>query len=102
MREHFLKLLGCMMNDIKHNFIDTISAERILQWRVTVQELILVEFAVDFLLARDCPSPLLRKAQPVVDAIDTRIKSLKKEVANLEARRKRLLSDVTSSTRFED
>jgi len=29
-REHFLKLLGSVMNDIEHNFIDTVSAERIL------------------------------------------------------------------------
>ena len=29
-REHFLKLLGSVMNDIKHNFIDTVFAERIL------------------------------------------------------------------------
>ena len=29
-REHFLKLLGCEMNDIKHNFINAISIERIL------------------------------------------------------------------------
>ena len=35
-REHFLKLLGCVMNDIEHNFVDTVSAERILQWRVAV------------------------------------------------------------------
>ena len=39
-REHFLKLLGCVMSDIEHNFVDTVSAERILQWRVAVQELI--------------------------------------------------------------
>ena len=39
-REHFLKMLGCMLNDIEHNFIDTVSAERILQWRAAVQELI--------------------------------------------------------------
>ena len=30
-REHFSKLLGSVMNDIEHNFIDTVSAERILQ-----------------------------------------------------------------------
>lgn len=30
-REHFLKLLGSVMNDIEHNFVDTISVERILQ-----------------------------------------------------------------------
>ena len=29
-REHFLKLLGSVMNDIEHNFVDTISSERIL------------------------------------------------------------------------
>ena len=45
-REHFLKMLGCMLNDIEHNFIDTVSAERILQWRAAVQELISVGFAV--------------------------------------------------------
>ena len=41
-REHFLKMLGCMLNDIEHNFIDSISAERILQWRAMIQELISV------------------------------------------------------------
>ena len=49
-REHFLKMLGCVLNDIKHNFIDTVSAERILQWRAAVQELISVGFAVEFIL----------------------------------------------------
>ena len=49
-REHFLKLLGTVMNDIKHNFIDTISAKRILQWRAAVQEFIRVGFAVEFML----------------------------------------------------
>ena len=29
-REHILKLLGSVMNDIEHKFVDTISAERIL------------------------------------------------------------------------
>ena len=29
-REHFLKLLGSVMNDIEHNFIDTMFVERIL------------------------------------------------------------------------
>ena len=50
MREHFLKLLGSIMNDIEHNFIDTVFAERILQWRVAVQELIRVGFFVEFML----------------------------------------------------
>ena len=49
-REHFLKMLGCVLNDIEHNFIDTVSAKRILQWRATVQELISVGFAVEFIL----------------------------------------------------
>lgn len=49
-REHFLKLLGCVMNDIEDNFIDAISVERILQWRAVVQELIRIEFAMEFLL----------------------------------------------------
>ena len=35
-REHFLKILGGVMNDIEHNFMDTVSIERILQWRVAV------------------------------------------------------------------
>lgn len=29
-REHFFKLLGCVINHIEHNFVDTVSAERIL------------------------------------------------------------------------
>lgn len=36
MRERFLKLLESVMNDIEHNVIDTMSAERILQWRAAV------------------------------------------------------------------
>ena len=50
MREHFLNLLESVMNDIKHKFIDIVSAERILQWRAAVQELIRVGFVVEFLL----------------------------------------------------
>ena len=38
------------MNDIEHNFIDTVFAERILQWRAAVQELIRVGFVVEFML----------------------------------------------------
>lgn len=30
-REYFVKLLGCVMNDIEYNFIDIVSVERILQ-----------------------------------------------------------------------
>ena len=49
-REHFLKLLGSVMNDIEHNFVDIVSFERILQWRATIQELISKGFAVEFVL----------------------------------------------------
>ena len=38
------------MNDIEHNFIDTVFAERILLWRAAVQELIRVGFVVEFML----------------------------------------------------
>ena len=48
--EHFLKLLGGVMNDIEHNFVDTVSSERILQRRAAVQELISVDFAAEFIL----------------------------------------------------
>ena len=35
-REHFLRMLGSVLNDIEYNFADTISTKRILQWRATV------------------------------------------------------------------
>ena len=35
-RKHFLKMLGSVMNDIEHSFVDTVSTERILQWRATI------------------------------------------------------------------
>ena len=38
------------MNDIEYNFINILSAERILQWREAVQELIKVGFAMEFML----------------------------------------------------
>ena len=43
-----------------------------------------------------------KKVQPTVNAIDARIKVLKKEVADLEARRERLLSSVAGPSRFVD
>ena len=49
-KEHFLKLLGSVMNDIEHNFVDTVSTERILQWRAAIKELVSVGFAVEFIL----------------------------------------------------
>lgn len=81
------------MNDIDHDFIDTISIERILKWRVAVQELIHVEFVVEFLLEHLWEiawALFMTKIQPTAGAIDTRIKNLKKEVANLEAGHERL------------
>ena len=35
-REHFLRMLGSVMNDIEHNFVDTISTERILDRKSVV------------------------------------------------------------------
>ena len=35
-REHLLKLVGSVTNDIEHNFINTVSVKRILQWRAAV------------------------------------------------------------------
>ncbi|XP_030954530.1 uncharacterized protein LOC115977040 isoform X2 [Quercus lobata] len=104
-REHFLKLLGSVMNDIEHNSIDTISAEKILQWRAAVQELIRVGFAVEFMLdhLREIARAFfMKKVQPTVDVIDTRIEALKKEVTDLEGRRERLLSGVAGPNRFGD
>ena len=44
----------------------------------------------------------MKKVQPAVDAIDTRIEALKKEVADLEGCRERLLSSVVGSSHFGD
>ena len=93
------------MNDIKHNFVDTVSTERILHWRATIQELISVGFAVEFILdhLREVARVVfMRRVQPAVDAIDTRIEALKKEVSNLEGRHKRLLSSIGGPSRFGD
>ena len=93
------------MNDIEHNFVDTISSKRILQWRSTVQELISVGFTVEFILdhLREIARAFFMKnIQPVVDAINTRIETLKKEVADLEGRRERLLASIGGSSRFGD
>ena len=38
------------MNDIEHNFIDIMSTERILQWRVAIHELIRVGFVMEYML----------------------------------------------------
>ena len=102
---HFLKMLGCVLNDIEHNFIDSVSTGRILQWRAAVQELINVGFAVEFILEhlREIARAFfMRRVRPAVEAIDARIELLKKEVADLEGRRERLLSGVGGPSRFGD
>ena len=104
-REHFLKMLGYVLNDIEHNFIDSISTERILQWRAVIQELISVDFAVEFVLdhLHEVTRALfMRRVQPAVDAIDACIKLLKKEVVDLEGRRECLLSGVSGPNHFGD
>jgi len=76
------------MNDIEHNFVDTVSAKRILQWRVAVQELIRVDFDRVFLLEHlwEIAWVFFRwRVQPVVDIIDTCIESLKKEIVDLDS-----------------
>lgn len=96
-REHFLKLLGCVLNDIQHNVIDTVSVEKILQWRAAIQELIYVKFELGFMLDQLQEIARVffrRKIQPTIDTIEARIESLKKEKADLEAHHARLLSSV--------
>ena len=44
----------------------------------------------------------MRRVRPAVEAIDVRIELLKKEVANLEGRRERLLSGIGGPSRFGD
>ena len=62
---------------------------------------IAVEFILDHLreVAR---AIFMRRVQPTVDAIDTWIETLKKEVADLEGRRKRLFSGIGRPNRFGD
>ena len=62
-------------------------------------------FVVEFILEhlREIARALfMRRVQPAVEAIDARIELLKKEVADLEGRRERLLSDVGGPSRFGD
>ena len=104
-REHFLQMLGCVLNDIEHNFINSVSARKILQWRAAIQELISVGFVVEFILKHlheIARALFMRRVQPAVEAIDARIELLKKEVADLEGRRERLLSSVGGPSRFGD
>ena len=81
-----------MLNDIEHNFIDSVSV-------------ISVGFAVEFILEhlREIARAFfMRRVCPAVEAIDARIELLKKEVADLESRRERLLSGVGGPSRFGD
>ena len=60
-----------------------------------------VEFILDHLreIAR---AFFMRKVQLAVDAIDTWIETLKKEVENLEGHREHLLTSIDGSSCFED
>ena len=93
------------MNDIEHNFVDTVSTKRILRWRDAVQELVSMDFIVKFILdhLREIAQALfMRRVQPTVDIIDTQIEALRKEEADLEGRRERLLANIGGSNRFGD
>ena len=62
-------------------------------------------FVVEFILDHLCEIArafFMRKVQPAIDAIDTRIEALRKEVADLESHRERLLSNIGGSSRFGD
>ena len=62
-------------------------------------------FAVEFILEhlREIARAFfMRRVHPAVEAIDTHIKLLKKEVADLEGHRERLLSGVGGPSRFGD
>ena len=70
-----------------------------------IQELISVDFAVEFVLdhLREIARAFfMRRVQPTVEAIDARIELLKKEVADLEGRRERLLSSISGPSQFGD
>ena len=70
-----------------------------------IQELISVGFAVEFILEhlREITRAFfMRRFCPAVKVIDACIELLKKEVANLEGRRERLLSGVGGPSRFGD
>ena len=93
------------MNDIEHNFVDTVSTKRILRWRAAIQELVSVGFAMEFILdhLREIARVFfMRKVHPVVDAINTCIEALRKKVADLEGCRERLLSSIGGSSCFGD
>ena len=62
-------------------------------------------FAVEFILnhlRKVARAIFIRRVQPAVDAINTRIETLKKEVAKLEGRHEHLLSGIGGPSRFAD
>ena len=62
-----------------------------------------MSFAVGFVLDHLCEvarALFMRRVQPAVDAIDARIEILKKELADLEGRRERLLFGIGGPNRF--
>ena len=64
-----------------------------------------MRFAVEFILdhVREIAQAFfMKKVQLAIDAIDTWIETLKKEVADLEGRRERLLANIGGSNRFGD
>ena len=70
-----------------------------------MQELISVGFAVEFILEhlREIARAFfMRRVRPAVEAIDVRIELLKKEVADLEGRRERLLFGIGGPSHFGD
>ena len=64
-----------------------------------------MSFAVEFILDHLYEIALaffMTKVQPTVDAIDTHIKALRKEVADLKGRRERLFTNIGGSSHFGD
>ena len=62
-------------------------------------------FAVEFILEHLCEIArafFMRRVQSAVEAIDAHIELLKKEVADLEGRRERLISGVSGPSHFGD
>ena len=60
-----------------------------------------VGFVLDHLL-EVAQALFMGRVQPAVDVIDAWIEILRKEVADLEGRRERLLSDIGGPSRFRD
>ena len=62
-------------------------------------------FAVEFILnhlREVARAVFIRRVQPAVDAINTRIETLKKEVVDFEGHHEHLLSSIGGPSRFGD